>query len=119
MGLDRGEGSVDREEIKRAFIKRLITGFLDMIVIAHFIDKLFSGYDVLLFLEDEFKIKFSSGTVYSTLYSMEREGLIQGSDSENKRVYTVTKKGKITAEVAASFENVKEFIGTLSGRSFK
>jgi DNA-binding PadR family transcriptional regulator len=117
MDIDQ-ENVVDRETIKRVFSKRLITNFLDIIVIAHFSDNPFSGYDVLLFLQNNFDIKFSSGTVYSTLYSMEREGLIQGSDSDNKRTYTITKKGKITAEVATSLENVKNFIAALSGQPF-
>ena len=36
---------------------------------------------------------FSSGTVYSTLYSLERHGLIIGEFTGKKRVYKLTKSG--------------------------
>ncbi len=109
---------MDREAIRKAFTKRLITNFLDITVIAHFSDKPFSGYDVLTFLKSEFDVKLSSGTVYSTLYAMERQGLIEGFDSESKRMYKVTERGKITATVVTSFEGTREFMMALTGKSF-
>lgn len=37
-----------------------------------------SGYDVIMFVHKKFGILLSSGTVYSVLYSMERNGLVRG-----------------------------------------
>jgi hypothetical protein len=38
----------------------------------------------------------STGTVYATLYSMERKGLIKGLPKKKKIAYTVTEKGEDT-----------------------
>jgi DNA-binding PadR family transcriptional regulator len=52
------------------------------------------GYDVMGFIHKEFNTLLSSGTIYSFLYSLERDGLIKGAYSRRKRVYMLTEKGK-------------------------
>jgi DNA-binding PadR family transcriptional regulator len=112
------EESFDEEATKKAFTKRLITNFLDIVVIAQFPNEQFSGYDILTFLQNHFDLKFSSGTVYSTLYAMERQNLIEGTKTENKRLFKVTKKGRQTAKVVTSFENTKIFLSAITGKQF-
>jgi len=53
-----------------------------------------SGYDVIAFIHNKFRLLVSSGTVYSLLYSLERDGLIAGSWSQRKRIYKLTDKGE-------------------------
>ena len=53
-----------------------------------------SGYDIIAYLHNKFNVLISSGTVYTVLYSMERDELIKGGLASRKRVYTVTDKGK-------------------------
>ena len=57
-----------------------------------------SGYDVISFIHNKFHLLVSSGTVYSLLYSLERNGLIEGAWNERKRVYKLTEKGRKTIE---------------------
>jgi DNA-binding PadR family transcriptional regulator len=52
-----------------------------------------SGYDVISFIHNKFGFLASSGTVYSLLYSLERNGLVEGIWIERKRVYKLTEKG--------------------------
>ena len=44
-----------------------------------------------------------SGSVYSLLYRMEREGLIAGTWIERRRTYGLTDKGKAVAEATEDF----------------
>jgi DNA-binding PadR family transcriptional regulator len=102
------------EEIRKTLTKRVVTNFLDLIVIAHFSDKEFSGPDVLAFVRNRYDITLSSGTTYSALYSMERANLIDGLDTRGKRTYKVSEKGKHTLEVAINFELTKTLLSILS-----
>ena len=43
-----------------------------------------SGYDAISFIHNKFGVLVSSGTVYSHLYALERDGLIKGDWSVKK-----------------------------------
>lgn len=101
-------------KIKRRFVERVIASFLDVIIMAHFKDRPFSGYDVLVFIQKQFGLLLSPGTVYSKLYSMEREGLIKPvAKRGRKRVYRVTELGKLTVEVTTSMNEIKAFFSKM------
>jgi DNA-binding PadR family transcriptional regulator len=53
-----------------------------------------SGYDIIAHIHDRFGLLMSSGTIYSLLYRLEREGLAKGKLNQRKRVYTLTDKGE-------------------------
>jgi DNA-binding PadR family transcriptional regulator len=53
-----------------------------------------SGYDVVTFIHKKFHMLVSPGSVYSLLYSMERDRLLKGMWGHGKRVYTLTDKGE-------------------------
>lgn len=55
-----------------------------------------SGYDFITLFHEKFNIFISSGTVYSRLYSMERDGLIRGVRDSAHRVFELTEKGRQT-----------------------
>jgi len=74
--------------------RRIIKNFLDVLVLAELRNGPLSGYDVIAFIHNKFRLLVSSGTVYSLLYSLERDGLIAGSWSQRKRVYKLTDKGE-------------------------
>lgn len=52
-----------------------------------------SGYDVIKYIYAQFRFLSSSGTVYSHLYAMERNGLLHGVQESRRRVYGLTSKG--------------------------
>jgi len=74
--------------------RRIIKNFLDVLVLAELRNGPLSGYDVIAFIHNKFRLLVSSGTVYSLLYSLERDGLIAGSWSQRKRIYKLTDKGE-------------------------
>ncbi len=76
--------------------RRIIRDFLDILVLAELRNGPMSGYDVITFIHNKFHLLFSSGTVYSKLYSLERNGLISGSSNQRKRMYKLTEKGEET-----------------------
>jgi len=78
--------------------RRIIKNFLDVLVLAELRNGPMSGYDVIAFIHNKFRLLVSSGTVYSLLYSLERDGLIAGSWSQRKRVYKLTDKGEETVK---------------------
>ncbi|MGQ9641741.1 MAG: PadR family transcriptional regulator, partial [Candidatus Bathycorpusculaceae bacterium] len=52
--------------------------------------------------------------VYSLLYSLERNGLIEGTWNERKRVYQLTEKGKKTIEtILSANDKIQNFITAL------
>jgi DNA-binding PadR family transcriptional regulator len=73
-----------------------------------------SGYDVISYIHTKFGFLVSSGTVYSLLYSLERNGLVQGVWIERKRVYKLTDKGAKTIEtILNSQDKIKSFMATV------
>lgn len=90
--LVANEGFVD-EKAEEYFAKRLVSGFLDFIVLYHFQQEIFSAYDVTQLVNRRLNILLSPGTIYSTLYSMQREGLLESYNIPNKRVFKASEKG--------------------------
>ena len=73
---------------------RVVKNFLDILVLTEIKDNQLSGYDVIGLIHKRYDILVSSGTVYSLLYSLEREGIIKGVQNQRKRVYELTEKGE-------------------------
>ena len=91
--------------------ERIIKNFLDIIILAELRNRPMSGYDVISFIHNKFRLLVSSGTVYSLLYSLERNGLITGTWNERKRVYKHTEKGMKTIEtILTANDQIKSFI---------
>ncbi len=107
LSLDK---SVETQKIISRFIKRITSQFLDLIILAHFRNEFFSGYDVITFVHKEFGFLLSSGTIYSTLYSMERKNLVTSSFVNGKRIFKVTEKGKLVLEVTTSSDETEAFM---------
>jgi len=83
--------------------ERLVKSFMDVIVLKELENRnTLYGYDVIASIYKRFHILVSSGTMYSLLYSMERDGLIEGIIEGRKRVYRLTEKGK------EALENISE-----------
>lgn len=100
-------------EIKRKFIERLVTNFLDIIILRYFMDENFSGYDVLQLIKKRFNLLLGPGTVYSKLYYMESEGLIEMVSQGRRKVYRVTEMGKLVAAVTTSSNEIRMFMSKI------
>jgi DNA-binding PadR family transcriptional regulator len=75
--------------------RRIIQDFMDIIILKHLKNNHpMSGYDVIKYLHRKFHMLASPGAVYSILYSLERQDLIEGKISQGKRVYKLTDQGE-------------------------
>jgi len=93
---------------------KMIRCFMDILILGQLRNKPMSGYDVIEFIHKKFHILVSSGTIYSTLYSMERDGLIEGMWEQRKRVYILTDKGEEKIKIIQNAnEKIQRFIADL------
>jgi len=96
---------------------RIVKNFMDILIMTELKDSPMSGYDVIAFIHKKFRLLVSSGTVYSLLYSLERDGLIEGTFNNRKRVYALTEKGKETIQaIQEASEQIQAFMSTLFKR---
>ncbi len=103
-------------QILREMHARLIKTFMDIIVMAELRVEPLSGYDVISYINSKFNLLVSSGTVYSLLYSLERNGLLEGIWKERKRTYMLTCKGE---EAISTILDAQERIETLVANILK
>jgi len=83
------------DEVFEDIQARIVKSFMDVIVLMELRNKTLGGYDVISLVDKKFGILLSSGTVYSQLYSLERNGLIEAHLNQRKREYALTIKSKI------------------------
>ncbi len=94
--------------------ERVIKSFMDTIIMSELQNGPISGYDVISYIHHKFGFLASSGTVYSLLYSLERNGLVEGAWIERKRVYKLTEKGTKTIQtILNSQDKIKSFMTTI------
>ena len=87
---------------------------MDIVIMVKMKEGETSGYDILTHFHEKFDLLVSPGTVYSVLYSMERNGLIKARGVDRKRLYTLTPKGEATIKaVNDSSEALESFLGRL------
>ncbi|MGD8505379.1 MAG: PadR family transcriptional regulator [Candidatus Bathyarchaeota archaeon] len=92
--------------------RRLVKTFLDVLILSELRQGAMSGYDVIAFIHNKFRLLVSSGTVYSLLYSLERDGLIKGEWQQRKRVYTLTEKGEATIKTVLNANDKIRYLTT-------
>ena len=90
---------MNSSELVKKLRKRVIQNFMDILVLTEMRNVSLSGYDVIALLHQKFGLLLSSGTIYSLLYSLEREGLIKGIWNQSKRIYQLTEKGQQNIKV--------------------
>ncbi len=102
-------------EIVEKLQRRTIQNFMDILILTEIKKGSLSGYDAMALIHERFGILMSSGTVYSLLYSLERDGLIKGVNNHRKRVYELTENGKQNINVITNVnEEVKQFLRNLA-----
>jgi DNA-binding PadR family transcriptional regulator len=82
-------------KVMKSMRKALVRSFLDIIVLNNIKDHgPLSGYDIIELVQTRFNFMVSPGSVYSLLYSLEREGLVISDLGGGKRMFNLTEKGK-------------------------
>ncbi|MEM4247476.1 MAG: PadR family transcriptional regulator [Candidatus Woesearchaeota archaeon] len=101
-------------QILKKIHERIIKNFMDIIIMTELRNGPLSGYDVISYIHNKFNLLVSSGTVYSLLYSLERNGLVEGIWEERKRVYKLTEKGEKTIDtLLGANDKVKGFMASI------
>jgi DNA-binding PadR family transcriptional regulator len=95
-------------EVVNTIYGRFLKEFMDVLIMVKMREGEASGYDILSYLHEKFDFLVSPGTVYSVLYSMERNGLIKARGVDRKRVYALTSKGEATIEAIRESSQVLE-----------
>ena len=99
------------------FRERILRSFLDIAILARLEDKPVNGYGLTVVFMKDFGVIMSTSTVYSTLYSMERNGLIKCKHSWRGKVYELTEKGKKTLKDSRNkLVETQSFIKNLIGK---
>jgi DNA-binding PadR family transcriptional regulator len=107
-------GEKSEARVIKKMHERVIKTFMDTIIMSELQNGPISGYDVISFIHNKFGFLASSGTVYSLLYSLERNGLVEGAWIERKRVYRLTEKGDQTIQtIFNSQDKIKGFMTTV------
>jgi len=92
----------------------IIKNFMDGIIMTKLRNGSLRGYDVISYTHSKFNLLVSSGTVYSLLYSLERNGLVEGTWDERKRVYKLTEKGEKTIDtLLRASDKMKGFMANI------
>ena len=103
------------EELK----KRIVKSFMDILILEEINSNAMSGYDVISFIHKKYDILVSAGTVYSLMYSLERDGLLEAAFTKRRRVYTLTEKGKqnmpTITKASTELRNILRNMCSLSG----
>ena len=102
-------------EIVEKLRKRTVQSFMDILVLTEIKKGSLSGYDVMGLIHRRYGFLVSSGTIYSLLYSLERDGLIEGVWNKRKRVYTLTEKGEQNIKlIKEANDEIQNFLRNVS-----
>ncbi|MEA2090463.1 MAG: PadR family transcriptional regulator [Thermoproteota archaeon] len=103
------------KKITKKLQLRVIKAFLDLLILAKLGNCSFiGGYDLIKLIHQKYGVLISPGSVYSNLYSLEREGLINGHQTEKGRVYKITDKGKHKINTVIKHEmTIQRFFGSI------
>ena len=94
--------------------ERIVKSFMDVFILAEVSDGSLSGYDLVGIIHKKFNLLMSSGTIYSILYSLERDELVKGRWTERRRAYTLTEKGlKALHDFSNAYDTIHGFIVNL------
>ena len=88
-----------RREFTKEVRERAVKSFMDILILNELEKNTgISCYDLIISIHKKFAVLVSPGTVYATVYSLERKGLVGGTQTYRKTVYMLTDKGKEALE---------------------
>jgi len=84
---------------------RIVQNFLDLAILLELRRRSLSNNDIIDFTHRKFRILLTSDTVSSHLSTLEKDGLIEGEDSQGKTVYKLTARGTETIVELSSMKD--------------
>lgn len=100
-----------KNDVVKKLQKQIMQSLMDLVMLAELRNGSMSGYDAIGHIHDKLGVLISSGTIYSHLYALERDGLIEGKNDLKKRVYVITEKGENALETISKTNS--DFLKTL------
>jgi DNA-binding PadR family transcriptional regulator len=97
-----------QKDVVNEIYGRFLREFMDLLIMVKMREAKSSGYDIMSHFHHRYDLLVSPGTVYSVLYSMEREGLIKADGIDGKRIYSLTEKGEATVKTISESGKVLE-----------
>ncbi|MEM3055579.1 MAG: PadR family transcriptional regulator, partial [Candidatus Bathyarchaeia archaeon] len=85
--------------------RSFIRNFSNVIILLELRRRALGGHDIISCIQNKFQVTLSPSTVYSSLYSLEKNGFVKGRYLCRKKVYAITDKGK---KMADKFLNMKD-----------
>ncbi len=74
---------------------RVIKNFSDILMLKYLkANPESTGYQILRHLHDKYNIRFSPGTIYNEIYSLERKTWIKSANHNDVRVFSLTVEGE-------------------------
>lgn len=106
--------SGDRIKIIKGFREKVVKDFLDVLVLKSVKEgSELTGYKMMKELSGKLGILLSSGTLYSSLHSLERKGLVVKSDMKSRKVYSLTPKGERFINALLSDQTTRQLLTLL------
>jgi DNA-binding PadR family transcriptional regulator len=99
LGKNLLENKKAIDNVLKNLKERIIKDFLDVIVLTELHNGALSGYDIISVVFRRYHYLISAGTVYSLLYKLERDGLIECLMNEKKKIYSLTSRGRFTIDI--------------------
>src|SRR5208282_360695 len=97
-------------KINRKVQERTVARNLDLIILCLAKKQSINGYDITLFIRRYFNVWLSAGTVYSTLYSLVRKGLLEPVKKGRVKCYVISKKGTDALDIMHFALNKMKYI---------
>jgi len=82
------------ERSLREVKKRILRGFLDVVIACLLAEKPSWGYEIISEIHNKFHILLSPGNIYPVLHSLERNGYIRSYEKHRRRFYEITDRGR-------------------------
>ncbi|MFH1327681.1 MAG: PadR family transcriptional regulator [Candidatus Bathyarchaeota archaeon] len=73
--------------------ERCVKSILELIVLKSLQDEAMCGYDIIATVHKKYYTLLSPGTIYPMLASLEKDGLLERTEDQKRRVYKITQKG--------------------------
>ena len=77
------------ERSLREVKKRILRGFLDVVIACLLAEKPSWGYEIISEIHNKFHILLSPGNIYPVLHSLERNGYIRSYEKHRRRFYEI------------------------------
>jgi DNA-binding PadR family transcriptional regulator len=105
--------SEERVKIIKDFREKIVKDLLEVLILKSIKESSeLTGYKIMKEFFEKLGILLSSGTIYSTLYSLEREGLVKG-EMKRHRVYSLTQRGERFINVLLSDQTTRQLLTLL------